>query len=246
MLNEVLRESARELSIAKEALAQACAMVQVTLDVTLVKMCEVFESERQRTDEELTRRQEELAFMATHDPLTGLPNRTLIIDRGEQMVVRAHRHQTPVAALSIDLDNFKAINDSLGHAVGDEMLQAFALRLDGVLRGTDGLARLGGDEFVVVAEDLSPAAGPQLIAERLLEAMKEPFQAGEDDRDRDGEHRHSHRRRARASRSCCATPTSRCTAPSGRARTATSMFESGMQDARRRRTWNWRWICARR
>jgi diguanylate cyclase (GGDEF)-like protein len=177
-VNEVLRDSARELGVANEVLAQARAMVQVTLDVTLVEMSEVFESERQLTDDELTRRQEELAFMATHDPLTGLPNRTLIMDRGEQMVVRSHRHQSPVAALSIDIDNFKAINDSLGHAVGDEILQAFTRRLDGVLRGSDGLARVGGDEFVVVADDLSLGAGPELIAERLLAAIKEPFLAG--------------------------------------------------------------------
>ena len=174
----VLRDSARQLEIPKEVLAQARAMLQITLDVTLVKMCEVFESERQQTDEELARRQEELAFMATHDTLTGLPNRTLIMDRGEQMVVRSRRAQSPVAALSIDIDNFKAINDSLGHVLGDEILKAFTRRLDGVLRGSDGFARVGGDEFVVIADDLSLAAGPELIAERLLEAIKQPFHAG--------------------------------------------------------------------
>jgi diguanylate cyclase (GGDEF)-like protein len=175
----VLRDSADELEISKQALLQARAMVQVTLDVTLVKMCEVFESERQRTDDELAHRQEELAFMATHDALTGLPNRTLIMDRGEQMVVRAQRQQNPVAALSIDIDNFKGINDSFGHSAGDEILRAFTRRLDGVLRGSDGLARVGGDEFVVIADELSLTAGPELIAERLLEAIKEPFCAGD-------------------------------------------------------------------
>ena len=113
--------------------------------------------------------------MATHDALTGLPNRTLILDRVEQMLVRSRRHQTPVAALFIDLDNFKSINDTLGHGAGDELLRAVAARLDGVVRDTDALGRLGGDEFVVVAEELSLAAGPELIAERLLEALKEPF-----------------------------------------------------------------------
>jgi diguanylate cyclase (GGDEF)-like protein len=175
----VLRDSARHLAVSKGALAQARAMLQITLDVTLVKMCEVFESERQRTDEELARRQEELAFMATHDPLTGLPNRTLMMDRGEQMVVHSRRHHDPVAALSIDIDSFKGINDSLGHMLGDEILKAFARRLDGALRGSDGLARMGGDEFVVIADDLSLEAGPELIAERLLEAIKEPFHAGD-------------------------------------------------------------------
>jgi diguanylate cyclase (GGDEF)-like protein len=124
---------------------------------------------------------DELAFMATHDALTGLPNRTLILDRTEQMLVRSRRSQAPVAALFIDLDNFKSINDTLGHDAGDELLRAVAARLDGVVRATDALGRLGGDEFVVIAEDLSLAAGPELVAERLLEALKQPFTLGEGD-----------------------------------------------------------------
>ena len=171
----LLHEIAGEIDAGAAALARARAMLQMTLDVTLVKMCEVFESERERTDEELARREEELSFMATHDPLTNLPNRTLIMDRGEQMIVRARRHQHPVAALSIDIDNFKSVNDSFGRAAGDDVLQALARRLDGVLRGSDGLARVGGDQFVVIADGVSLIAGPELIAERLLEALKEPF-----------------------------------------------------------------------
>ena len=119
-------------------------------------MCETFEQERARIAEELTRREEELAFMATHDQLTGLPNRTLILDRGEQMLGRARRVRAPVAALVIDLDNFTSINDTLGHAVGDELLRAIAARLDGVVRESDALGRIGGDEFVVLAEEVSP------------------------------------------------------------------------------------------
>jgi diguanylate cyclase (GGDEF)-like protein len=138
-------------------------------------MCESFEDERQRAHEELTRRQEELSFLATHDDLTGLPNRTLIRDRIEQMLVRATLSQAPVAALFIDIDNFKSINDTLGHSVGDELLCAVAARLDSAVRGTDGLGRLGGDEFVVIAEGISLGGGPELIAERLLEALKVPF-----------------------------------------------------------------------
>jgi diguanylate cyclase (GGDEF)-like protein len=150
-------------------------MLQRSLDVTLVRMCQSFEDERQRSHEELTSRQKELVFLATHDALTGLPNRTLILDRIEQTLTRARLKQEPVAVLFVDLDNFKAINDSLGHNVGDELLCAVAARLDGVIRETDALGRLGGDEFVVVADGLSLAAGPELIAERLLEAFKEPF-----------------------------------------------------------------------
>ena len=98
-------------------------MLELSLRVTLVQMCECFDAERQLADEELDRRQEELAFMATHDALTGLPNRTLIVDRLEQMLLRARHSKTPVAALFIDLDNFKSINDTLGHGAGDELLQ---------------------------------------------------------------------------------------------------------------------------
>jgi diguanylate cyclase (GGDEF)-like protein len=85
-----------------------------------------------------------------------------------------------VAALFVDLDNFKSINDTLGHGVGDELLRAVAARLDGVIRGADALGRLGGDEFVVISEELSLAVGPELIAERLLDALKQPFKLGAD------------------------------------------------------------------
>ncbi|HEY3552253.1 MAG TPA: diguanylate cyclase, partial [Solirubrobacterales bacterium] len=177
---EVLDESAVELGLGLETLARARAMVQRSLDVTLVRMCQSFEDERQRAQDELNSREKELVFLATHDALTGLPNRTLILDRIEQTLTRARHNSEPVAALFVDLDNFKAINDSLGHGVGDELLCAVAKRLEGVIRETDALGRLGGDEFVVVADGLSLAAGPELIAERLLEAFAEPFVLGED------------------------------------------------------------------
>ncbi|HXE43890.1 MAG TPA: EAL domain-containing protein [Conexibacter sp.] len=175
---KVLREGTADLDLSPATMDEAERMLQRSLDVTLVRMCESFEEERKRAHEELTRRQEELAFLATHDDLTGLPNRTLIRDRIEQMLVRGARSGTPVAALFIDIDNFKSINDTLGHSVGDELLCAVAARLDSTVRGTDGLGRLGGDEFVVIAEGISVGAGPELIAERLLDALKEPFRLG--------------------------------------------------------------------
>jgi diguanylate cyclase (GGDEF)-like protein len=180
---EVLREitagaPANDPGLA-DALPQALNILQLGLEFTLVRLCECFEAERERAEEELRHREEQLAFLATHDALTRLPNRTLIIDRLQQMLARSRRHQTPVAALFIDLDGFKSINDTLGHAVGDELLQAVAARLDGVIRGADALGRLGGDEFVVIAEDLPPETGPEPIAERLLEALSHPFQLGE-------------------------------------------------------------------
>jgi diguanylate cyclase (GGDEF)-like protein len=178
VMADVLRECAEELEITPDGRSQALNMLQLSLEFSLLRVCECFERERQRTDAELTRREEELAFLATHDPLTGLPNRTLILDRVEQMLARSRRSQTPVAALFVDLDNFKSINDTLGHGVGDELLKAVAARLKAVVRQADALGRLGGDEFVVIAEELSLAAGPELVAERLLEALKQPFKLG--------------------------------------------------------------------
>ncbi len=175
---EVMRDAAAGLGTDPGSLTQALNMLQLSLEFSLLRVCECFEVERERTDEELARREEELAFMATHDPLTGLPNRTLIVDRMEQMIARSARHQSSMAALFIDLDNFKGVNDTLGHGVGDELLQAVAARLKGVVREVDALGRLGGDEFVVLVEDLNLSAGPALVAERILAALKQPFKLG--------------------------------------------------------------------
>jgi diguanylate cyclase (GGDEF)-like protein len=180
VMAEVLKDSATQLGLSPDTLSQALNILQLSLEFSVLRMCESYEAERRLTDEELARREEELSFLATHDPLTGLPNRTLILDRVEQMLARSRRSQTPVAALFVDLDNFKSINDTLGHGAGDELLRAVAARLDGVVRATDALGRLGGDEFVVVSEELSLAAGPELIAERLLDALKQPFKLGAD------------------------------------------------------------------
>jgi diguanylate cyclase (GGDEF)-like protein len=175
-----LRSAARELQTLRPALTQAVTMVQLALESSLLRMCESFEDERRRTDEALARRERELAFLATHDPLTELPNRTLILASLERMLARASRTSTPVTALFIDLDKFKSINDSLGHREGDELLKAVAARLKAVVRDSDALGRLGGDEFVVIAEDLEPGTGAELIAERMLAALAPPFHLGEE------------------------------------------------------------------
>jgi diguanylate cyclase (GGDEF)-like protein/PAS domain S-box-containing protein len=116
-----------------------------------------------------------LAHRALHDPLTGLANRQLILDRAEQMLSRSRRSCEPVAAFFIDLDNFKDANDSLGHEAGDKLLQMVASRFIAMLRASDTVGRLGGDEFVILAEGLSLAAGPELVAERIREVLREPF-----------------------------------------------------------------------
>ncbi len=176
--SEILHETAARLAADPRHLAEALRMLDFILRMTIIQMCESFDGERLHSDEELDRRQRELAFMATHDTLTGLPNRALLIDRLTQMLLRARHSKSAVAAFFIDLDNFKSINDTLGHAAGDELLRNVAARLDGVVRDVDALGRLGGDEFVVLAGDMSLMAGPELIAERLLDTLQQPIDVG--------------------------------------------------------------------
>jgi len=114
-----------------------------------------------------------LERLATRDALTGLPNRTLILDRIEQMQRRRRDGNAPGAVLFVDLDRFKDVNDSLGHSVGDEVLREVAVRLRQTLRQSDSVGRLGGDEFVVLVE--SPADVAEATAERLLDALNRPF-----------------------------------------------------------------------
>jgi diguanylate cyclase (GGDEF)-like protein len=118
----------------------------------------------------------ELRHQSLHDALTGLPNRVLALDRAEQMLARARRQQIPVAALYIDIDGFKHVNDTFGHAAGDDLLRVVATRLEGVVREGDTAARLSGDEFVVLVEGSALDAGPELVAERLLEVLRQPYE----------------------------------------------------------------------
>jgi diguanylate cyclase (GGDEF)-like protein len=120
-------------------------------------------------------RTDQLRYLAYHDSLTGLPNRALILDRTEQMLVRSRRLHTPLAALFLDIDDFKDINDTLGHDAGDQLLAAVATRVGGVLREEDTVGRLGGDEFVVLVEGASMAAGAEVVAERILDVLATPF-----------------------------------------------------------------------
>jgi diguanylate cyclase (GGDEF)-like protein len=126
-------------------------------------------------------RTNELHHQAFHDSLTGLPNRALILDRAGQMLARSRRDRTPVAAFFLDLDDFKDINDTLGHKAGDQLLAGVGARLDSALREGDTVGRLGGDEFVVLAEGASLKAGGELLAERILDVLSAPFDISDSD-----------------------------------------------------------------
>jgi diguanylate cyclase (GGDEF)-like protein/PAS domain S-box-containing protein len=125
---------------------------------------------------ESKRIQADLARLALHDPLTGLANRTLLDDRLRTALARAGRHGSLTGVLFLDLDGFKAINDSYGHRVGDEILTVVARRLRSVLRPADVVARLGGDEFVAVCEELADLQEAHAIASRVEVAIAAPIE----------------------------------------------------------------------
>jgi diguanylate cyclase (GGDEF)-like protein len=131
--------------------------------------------ENTRLADALAAREAMLRHQAFHDGLTGLANRALFRDRLEHALVLHARTRHPLALVFLDLDDFKVVNDTLGHGTGDELLVRVAERLTGALRGGDTVARLGGDEFAVLIED---DGDPQEIAGRALEALREPFQVG--------------------------------------------------------------------
>ena len=116
-----------------------------------------------------------LTHQAFHDSLTGLANRALFVDRVEHALRRRGRIAHEVAVLFLDLDDFKTVNDSLGHAVGDELLGGVASRLDGSLRPADTTARLGGDEFAILLEGMAGIDDAFVAAQRLLDSLREPF-----------------------------------------------------------------------
>jgi diguanylate cyclase (GGDEF)-like protein/PAS domain S-box-containing protein len=124
---------------------------------------------------ERKRQEEEARYLAHHDTLTGLPNRRLLDDRLRQAVYLAQRRDARVALLVVDLDNFKQVNDELGHRAGDAALREAANRIAGCLRKADTLARHGGDEFVVVIPDLQLDADLQVVAEKILHSLEPPF-----------------------------------------------------------------------
>jgi two-component system CheB/CheR fusion protein len=144
----------------KDSEGKVVNYVGIFSDITIVK-----ESQRR------------VEFLATHDELTSLPNRALFLDRVRQAVARSIRTEATFAVLFIDLDNFKVVNDSLGHAAGDELLMEIARRMRECIRGSDTVARFGGDEFALLLEDAS-VEDAEMTARRIAETMQRPHLIG--------------------------------------------------------------------
>ena len=165
-----------------------------------------------------------LEFLAHHDTLTGLPNRAMFADRAREAVAHARRHDKTAAFLFLDMDNFKQVNDSLGHEVGDGLLKVMAARLRASVRGDDFVARIGGDEFCVLLQDIAEPREAAAVAQKLLHELGKPYRVGGARAELRREHRHRLRAAGRRRRrhACCASPTTPCTAPRSSAATATS------------------------
>jgi diguanylate cyclase (GGDEF)-like protein/PAS domain S-box-containing protein len=147
--------------IHRDADGRAQRVIGVAMDITDRKLAE-----------------QRIAHMAHHDALTGLPNRVLLRDRIQQAIAHAHREGTQLAVLFLDLDRFKTINDSLGHQLGDRLLQSVASRILVCVREGDTVARVGGDEFVIVIPDISSAADASGVGAKILEVLASAFHLG--------------------------------------------------------------------
>ncbi len=170
-------EDVTERHQAEEALLRA----HEELEQRVVERTAELASANSQLQEEVFERmqaEQRIWHVAHHDSLTGLPNRALLHDRLQQALTQAQRGRHRVAVMFLDLDRFKSVNDSLGHAVGDELLQHVADRLTGVVRAVDTVSRLGGDEFVIVLHETSSPDDAVQVAEKILGALAVPVRIG--------------------------------------------------------------------
>jgi diguanylate cyclase (GGDEF)-like protein/PAS domain S-box-containing protein len=133
---------------------------------------------RIETEKERGEAERQLAYAATHDALTGLPNRVLFNDRLHMALAQAERNHRTLAVVLLDLDKFKGINDTMGHNMGDQVLQGVGKRLTRLVRKSDTVARWGGDEFILVLPEIARAEDTGKVAQRILEAFRKPFVLG--------------------------------------------------------------------
>lgn len=124
---------------------------------------------------DLTQKEAQVRHLAYHDELTGLPNRSLLLDRFQQAISQAERRHKPLALLLLDLNEFKLVNDKLGHGNGDKLLQAVALRLIGAIRGADTACRYGGDEFVIMLPETDNANFATALVGEIRERLRKPY-----------------------------------------------------------------------
>ena len=184
-LRELIAGGRRSFTVERRLFCAGGAAIWVAISVSLVRdrdgqplhlICQVEDiSERKAAEESMNKR---IAYLAYHDELTGLPNRAMFREHLDLALARAERHGTAIAVLNLDLNRFKLVNDSLGHAAGDQLLREAASRLAAAVRASDLVARVGGDEFVVLLADLEHGRErevAELVARGIHEALELPF-----------------------------------------------------------------------
>jgi len=169
-----IRREEKQRYIAEIALRDSNNLLENRVEERTFELAEINRF-LQHEIEERRKAEERFEFLAHHDMLTQLPNRTLLLDRLDHALSHAQRHGKLLAVLFLDIDHFKRINDSLGHGAGDQLLVKMVERLDRVLRQEDTLARFGGDEFIIVLNDFENPAHVEGVAEKLLKEFEQPF-----------------------------------------------------------------------
>jgi diguanylate cyclase (GGDEF)-like protein len=165
----------RDTGLSPAVQGGAVLLAGLVLTALVVTLLNLLVASRRSALKQVEERTAELRHQALHDSLTGLPNRLLVDQRAKELLSRARAEHLPMAVFFIDLDDFKKVNDTLGHSAGDELLREVADRLSAAVRGCDTVGRLGGDEFVVLSEGSFLADGLGVVAERLLAVLREPF-----------------------------------------------------------------------
>ena len=176
-IHRTLRRAA-ELNVQNSVLVDRLADARQGLEATVAtRTSELRATNAALLREVVERRRSEdrVRHLLAHDSLTNLPNRLLLLDRLEQALARSRRYSSRCAVLLFDVDRFKDVNDTLGHAAGDRLLRELAERVRGAVRDSDTVARFGGDEFALVAPDLLDGTEPMLLARRILDACRPPF-----------------------------------------------------------------------
>ncbi|HVB94827.1 MAG TPA: GGDEF domain-containing protein [Acidimicrobiales bacterium] len=174
-----VRQEADRLKCTASVVGEAVSIVRSGADGSLVAMAKQFDLAFGELRAQLAEEQARLGFLALHDPLTGLPNRALLIEQMARALGASARLNAQVAVLYLDIDHFKSVNDLAGHSVGDQLLIWVATRLQQLVRPGDTAARLGGDEFVILCEDLRGGSdGAAALATRIGDALAEPVEIG--------------------------------------------------------------------
>ncbi len=150
-------------------------VLQDTMAIAAVLLATLVSVRQFLAQRDLVHTRDRLSYQSLHDEVTALPNRALVIDRAEQMLYRSRRSHAPMAALCVDIDGFKNVNERFGRAAGDELLRVVAARLSGVVRDADTVGRLNGDEFAVLLEGSTLDVTPELVAERIRDVLGQPI-----------------------------------------------------------------------